>query len=203
MIDKNILTSQTIKPIRQNRLLSQYIIKYKFQLKFSLLLTTLIAIGLGLLWLESKVIIDHYVAEKMIPNDEFSANLVLLPAVLGKSVIFIIAVGFGIVLFISHFIAGPIFRIEKTLEGIRDGNLSMLVRFRKRDPFSETAEIFNQALSSLRLRLRKQYDSIELIQTKSKKLVETLRGKGCQDEAAEIEQLVSKLIETTDRIKIS
>lgn len=53
-------------------------------------------------------------------------------------------------IFISHKIAGPIYRFEKTLQAIAGGDLTMRVGLRKRDEFKHLADTMNQMVSELR-----------------------------------------------------
>lgn len=47
----------------------------------------------------------------------------------------------------SHRVAGPIFRIQKSLKGFRDGdNTQLPLKFREKDNFHELAECINQAV---------------------------------------------------------
>jgi sensor histidine kinase YesM len=51
-------------------------------------------------------------------------------------------------LFMSHRIAGPVYKLSKFLNGLRNGNLSR-VGFRKNDHFQEIAEDYNHAVESI------------------------------------------------------
>jgi methyl-accepting chemotaxis protein len=64
-----------------------------------------------------------------------------------------IAFAFLISLKLSNFVAGPIYRIEKSLIEIGKGNLDFQIQLRKRDELKSTAEILNNTLSSLREKL--------------------------------------------------
>ena len=66
--------------------------------------------------------------------------------------------------FMSHSIAGPIFRFEKTLKAIGEGNLSLHIGLRKTDEFREMAGIINDMASSLRNKINIQNQLIGQLQ---------------------------------------
>lgn len=54
----------------------------------------------------------------------------------------------------SHKIAGPISRLEKTLENFADGDVTKTVRFRYYDPLRNVANTFNNSLKNFAQMLR-------------------------------------------------
>ncbi|MCK5219053.1 HAMP domain-containing protein, partial [bacterium] len=53
-------------------------------------------------------------------------------------------------IFVSHQIAGPIYRFEKTLQAVAGGDLTMRVGLRKRDEFKHLADSMNEMVGELR-----------------------------------------------------
>lgn len=84
----------------------------------------------------------------------------LLPTILLTNLIatLLIAVStIAVTLFVSHKIAGPIYRLEKDIEVIADGDLTFRVKFRKGDQLKELSEEINamsEALSGKVLRIQ-------------------------------------------------
>ncbi|MBU1061906.1 MAG: methyl-accepting chemotaxis protein [Candidatus Omnitrophica bacterium] len=73
-----------------------------------------------------------------------TTNLTLVKNLLLSSpLIFILGLLF------SHKIAGPIFRIEKTLDDIAKGNLALRVRLRRGDELGDLADIINAMIEKL------------------------------------------------------
>ncbi|UCD55692.1 MAG: methyl-accepting chemotaxis protein [Candidatus Omnitrophota bacterium] len=87
---------------------------------------------------------------KALKNALRAVNGSLLPkiALLG----FLIFIG-GI--FISHKIAGPMYRFEQSAEAIKDGNLRVHFRIRKSDAMKKTASSLEDMAESLRLDIEK------------------------------------------------
>jgi methyl-accepting chemotaxis protein len=54
-----------------------------------------------------------------------------------------------VTLYISHKIAGPMFRFEKEIQSIAQGDLSKVISLRKEDQVKEMADSLNQMTRSL------------------------------------------------------
>lgn len=74
-----------------------------------------------------------------------SVNRSLVP-----KIIILVAVIFLAGIFISHRIAGPMYRFEKSAEAIRNGDLSVNFNIRKTDEMRETAVTLEEMVESLR-----------------------------------------------------
>src|SRR5207244_375067 len=92
----------------------------------------------------------------------------------GQLSVFALALVFALSLVFSHFIAGPIYRFEKTVEAMRDGDLTIVVRLRPRDEFKELAGLFNEMLASLRLSLQTERDVVDAVLEAHRPLVRPL-----------------------------
>ncbi len=57
-------------------------------------------------------------------------------------------------LFVSHRIAGPLFRLERSVEEITKGDLSFRITLRKKDELKELAALMNTMLDTLSGRLK-------------------------------------------------
>ena len=76
------------------------------------------------------------------------ADEVLLPAVILAELFSVVIVAF-ISLFVTHRIAGPVYRFEKVCEEVEAGRLNIKVRLREKDEFKELADSFNTMLRTL------------------------------------------------------
>lgn len=75
-------------------------------------------------------------------SDKLMGRLVLLGLV---NVIIVVLIS----LFFSHQIAGPVYKLEKTLQRIIDGDVATKFSFRKSDRFDEVAELLNDMKDGL------------------------------------------------------
>jgi methyl-accepting chemotaxis protein len=135
-----------------------YFIKKKFQLKF-------VYSFLVLLTLEASLIIGlfSYISRNTITAGY--SNSILTIEHTAKFfftqflfIVFIVGIGItlaAMVIFIllSHRIAGPLYRFEKTLNEISAGNLAKRINLRKNDQLNELQEALNSLLVSFDERL--------------------------------------------------
>jgi methyl-accepting chemotaxis protein len=76
---------------------------------------------------------------------------------------FITLAAIAVTLLVSHKIVGPLFRFEKELKNIGDGNLTTIITIRENDQIPEMADSINQMVCSLHkkvLDVQKKVDSI-------------------------------------------
>lgn len=79
-------------------------------------------------------------------------GIAILPAVIYTNLITLGVVSLIVIfvtLYISHKIAGPMFRFEKEIQIIAQGNLSSMIVLRKKDQVKEMADSLNQMTKSL------------------------------------------------------
>jgi methyl-accepting chemotaxis protein len=202
MDDQHAIIDSGVRTKRPSRLFGQYVIKNRFQFKFSLVIFTFLSVAaLTIIW-EAHYGVKVLIDANLITSADAIVELNRLNTVIVHTSILALAIVFGLSLFFSHFIAGPIYRFEKTLEEMRSGNLSIQVKLRKHDEFKEVAELFNQALAGLRARVRKEHDAMNAFVEKGRLLSEKLRKDGRVPEADQLDQLLSEIKNTPPQIII-
>jgi len=194
--------SNVIQSSKTHRLFGQYVIKHGFQFKSAAIVFAVIGASLFIIWLEGHMIVSRVLESNAISNPEVVSELSLLTEITAKTAILLSAISIGLVLFLSHFVAGPIYRFEKTLEEIRDGNLTVQVRLRDHDEFKDTADIFNQTLAGLRSKLKKDRATLDAFLEKSKELSENLKKAGHSAEAIRLDHLITEFKNTPPNVKI-
>jgi len=78
----------------------------------------------------------------------------ILPLLVLSSLASIVAAGLAtviITLFISHRIAGPIYRLEKDIAEINNGNLKVQIQLRQKDELQELAKSLNQMVKTIQI----------------------------------------------------
>jgi methyl-accepting chemotaxis protein len=132
----------------------QYFIKRKFQAVFILKFLLVLVFGAIL----SVVITLMTTGETLTSSFEGSrlviekTSLAILPSVIFTNVITTTVIGIlavVVTLLVSHKIAGPMFRFEKDLEEISQGNLKKQIHIRANDQFGSVAENLNKMVESL------------------------------------------------------
>lgn len=93
--------------------------------------------------------------------------VVLLKEIVKTSWIFIVAGGFLVVIaamFLTHRVAGPLFRFEKTLEEMKKGNFNSEIRLRSKDEAKEVAGMFNEFNTTISLQLKEVRDLVDVLE---------------------------------------
>ncbi len=88
-------------------------------------------------------------------KDALKAALLAVNKSLVPKVAFLAALIFLAGIFVSHRIAGPMFRIEKSAEAIRSGDLRVNFKIRRSDEMRSAAEALEDMIGSLREDIRK------------------------------------------------
>lgn len=69
--------------------------------------------------------------------------------VLGIIQLVFLGITFILTIFLSHRIAGPLFKLKRAIDEVRNGNLDQTIYFRKNDHFIELQDSFNEMVQSL------------------------------------------------------
>ena len=93
-------------------------------------------------------------------------SLAILPSVIVTNVITTLVVGVFVIiitLLVSHKIAGPMFRFEKDIEEISQGNLQKRIHIRNGDQFGSVARNLNVMVANLNEKLSVVHRDLERI----------------------------------------
>ncbi len=124
--------------------------QFKFILKFCLIVLAGSIISTAFLFFFAQgTLTSSFEHSRLVIRNTATA---IMPAVILTNVITLIVITFAtivVVLFISHKIAGPMFRFEKDLKDIGQGDLTKKVRLRKKDQLTNLANGLNTMTASL------------------------------------------------------
>ena len=182
-----------------------HFIKKGFQLDFSvrfLLLIIVEAILLaGLFWYLSLNTLTTSYQGAQLRIENTSSFFFPLMAYEGLIVIGVVGIiGLIGLIFISHKIAGPLYRFEESLKEIGEGNLTHKVTLRKRDQLSDLSETLNNFTSGVD---RKVLD-IKLTIHEMTKIMAEIQLNLASDESVEIariEPLFKELSKSLNHLK--
>ncbi len=136
----------------------QYYINRKFQtgfiLKFVgvLLFGAILSVGVTMLTTQA-TLTSSFEGSKLVIE---KTSLAILPSVIFTNILttlIVAVIAVVITLLISHKIAGPMFRFEKDLEEISQGNLQKNIQTRQGDQFSGVTENLNNMVGNLNRKL--------------------------------------------------
>jgi len=152
------------KPTSYRR--KQYFIQKEYQTKFILKLSALILAGtvistVLILYFSQDTLTSSYVNSRL---EVKSTSAAILPAVMltnaiTVTVIFIAAV--VVILFISHKIAGPMYRFEKEIKKIDEGDISGTISLRDKDQFEKLAQSLDGMVAGLRQKITLIQDTVD------------------------------------------
>lgn len=71
---------------------------------------------------------------------------------LGVLQLLFLAITFMLSIFLSHRIAGPLYKLRKSMEEVARGNFDLRITFRKNDHFMEMQDTFNDMIQHLSIR---------------------------------------------------
>jgi methyl-accepting chemotaxis protein len=126
-----------------------FLVKRTFQLKYASIITALFGLASFIVWWEMYQQIRGLYDRGIIADPEiFGLLLQISQIVLLKLAIALLLIWFLAIL-LSHFIAGPLYRLEKSLGILRSGDLTHRLFFRKRDQIQGMASHFNEAMDEL------------------------------------------------------
>ncbi|MBL7068601.1 MAG: methyl-accepting chemotaxis protein [Candidatus Omnitrophica bacterium] len=143
-----------------------YFIKKSFQTRFFtmfllLLVAQAVLIGTLFMRIAGDTLTTGYCGPRFVvdkTSNFFLCNYIILSAVVGITVLI---AGLLVFIFLSHRIAGPLYRFESALRGLQSGDLSSRVRLRKTDQLAELESAMNEAVDKLDGRLKELKADLE------------------------------------------
>ena len=178
MREKGIRVKVHTKMNQENRphRRKQYFIKKRFQfrfiLKFCLLLLGGVVISTALLFFLSKgTLTSSFRDSRLVIENTGSA---ILPAVIYTNLITLALISIAVIavtLFVSHKIAGPMYRFESELREVSQGNLTKHITLREEDQMTDIVDELNAMIVSL-------HDRVADIQSHVDRLAETADAQG-------------------------
>lgn len=177
-----------------------YLIKTGLQLRYmGIIISTMLLVAFGVGW------VIYHTSWGMIANtpdltlDKLSDIFDGVNTLLTKWIVVFVFVIAILSIFVSHKIAGPVYRLEETTRIIASGDLTYQIHLREGDELQDLQEAFNTMSESLRQMVSKDREVIaELIET-GKKLNETIKSDDKDPKA--LKAVSSKLQTIIDDLK--
>ena len=146
-----------------------YFIDKKFQTRFILKFSALVAMGSGITMLFLYLLSRNSTTVAFIKArvSVMTTADFLFPLLLQTVAIVTVFVGLaavGVTLFVSHKIAGPLFRFKQTFRELSLGNFSNQVKLRKDDQLAEVAVDFNEMITIVRAQVILANEALNVIQ---------------------------------------
>ncbi len=141
-----------------------YFIEKSFQAKFILKFCALVAIG-GLLTIGILYLLAMQATTVSIVNSRVvvqTAADFIMPLLIQTVIIVMIIVSLAtimVTLFVSHKIAGPLYRFKKVMQALGEGDFSSDFRIRRLDQLQDVADAFNNMIVKIRAELKALKDN--------------------------------------------
>ncbi len=91
--------------------------------------------------------------------------------------------------FVSHRIAGPLFRFRSTFKAVADGDLSVRANLRKRDYLGKESQVLNEMIASLQARIKGLEDHYTEMWAVARALQESIESGSPEDMKQNAEHL--------------
>src|SRR3989338_750049 len=132
---------------------TQYFLKGPLQKRYLIHSVLMMTIQTTIVALCLYILIFYFVSEQLaVPQtiiDTLQPVLIRVNNIVGIGLPIIFALLFAWAVVISHRFAGPMYRLEKDLEKIAQGDHTLRIRFRKKDQLDSIAEKLNKVLDKL------------------------------------------------------
>jgi len=136
-----------------------YFIEKEFQARFILKFCLLVIVGglltVGILYLLAMRATTVSIVDSRVVVQN-TANFIL-PVLIQTVIIVMVIVGLEVIavtLFVSHKIAGPLYRFKKAIQALTEGDFSSEFKIRRLDQLQDLADAFNGMINKVRAELK-------------------------------------------------
>ena len=155
------MTRHKKKAVRKN-----YFIKKSFQTKFFawfalLLIMEALAIGGLFMYISGQTLTTGYQGSQFVidkTSSFFFVSFVIMSVIVGISVG---TAGILVFIFLSHRIAGPLYRFEKAMQDLSEGNFAARVNLRRTDELAGLQNVLNGAFEKIDSQLKSVKTDLE------------------------------------------
>jgi methyl-accepting chemotaxis protein len=184
-----------------------YFIEKSFQARFIMKFCGLIGLGgiltIGLLYLWAKEATTVSIVNSKVVVTT-AANFIL-PLLIQTVIIVTILVAIAtiaITLFVSHKIAGPLYRFKKIIEAMGEGDFLSPVRIRKGDQLQDLAKIFDDMITKNRTKIKALKADLSIFKEKLGNISESEILENKRAYLSELKRISSEIDELIGHFKV-
>ncbi len=130
------------------------LIRRSFQIKHALITLALFALSAFIVWWELYESFSEMSARGLISDPQVMLIVREISSVIMIKMSVALLLVWLLSILLTHFVAGPLYRLEKGLEALRDGDFKHRIHLRKWDELESLAQLFNEAMDRLQKRDR-------------------------------------------------
>lgn len=163
-----------------------YLIKTGLQLRYmGIIISTMLLVAFGVGWIIYHTSWSRIANTPDLTLDKLSDIFDSVNTILMRWIIvFILAIAI-LSIFVSHKIAGPVYRLEETAKFIASGDLTQQIQLRHGDELQDLQEAFNLMSDSLRKMVAKDREVIDKLVMTGSRLREKIDQKKLSPESIE------------------
>lgn len=178
-----------------------YLIKTGLQLRYmGIIISTMLMVAFGVGWIIYHTSWSKIANTPDLTLDKLSEIFDSVNGILLKWIVVFVFVIAILSIFVSHKIAGPVYRLEETTRIIASGDLTYQIHLRHGDELGDLQEAFNKMSDSLRNMVAKDREIIEKLIVAGNKLKNTIDQKK-QDPTA-VEGVANDLYNIIEELRI-
>ena len=189
-----------------------YFIKKAFQVKIIMQIILLLVIGSAI-----SGFLLYFLASNELQANLSSAHMtitntwdILLPSILFTQITVVLLISMAtiyVILYLSHKIAGPLYKFEKVAEEIGEGNFSVHIGLRDKDELVPLQNAFQKMIDNLKDKIIKFDKGLEEFKAIENNLQNAVNGSKLSDEdkqalIAELQDFSSTYAENVKRFKL-
>lgn len=163
-----------------------YLIKTGLQLRYmGIIISTMLLVAFGVGWTIYHTSWSRIANTEDLTIDKLAGIFDTVNGILMRWIVVFILVIAILSIFVSHKIAGPVFRLEETSRAIASGDLTCQIQLRHGDELQDLQEAFNKMSDSLRNMVAKDREVIDKLVNTGNRLRETIDQKKFSPESIE------------------
>ena len=178
-----------------------YLIKTGLQLRYmGIIISTMLLVAFGVGWIIYHTSWSRIANTPDLTLDKLSDIFDTVNSLLMRwIVVFILGIAI-LSVFVSHKIAGPVFRLEETSKMIASGDLTQQITLRQGDELKDLQEAFNQMSDSLRKMVAKDREVIDKLVVTGNMLRDKIDKKNLSSES--IEEITKELYVVIEELRL-
>lgn len=178
-----------------------YLIKTGLQLRYmGIIISTMLLVAFGVGWTIYHTSWSRIANTQDLTIDKLAEIFDNVNGILTRWIVVFVFVIAILSIFVSHKIAGPVYRLEETTRIIASGDLTCQIHLRHGDELQDLQEAFNQMSDALRKMVAKDREVIEKLVATGNRLKETIDQKKLDPET--LEQVNRELHAVTEELRL-
>ncbi len=178
-----------------------YLIKTGLQLRYmGIIISTMLMVAFGVGWIIYHTSWSKIADTPDLTLDKLSGIFDTVNSILLRWIVVFLLVIAILSIFVSHKIAGPVYRLEETTRIIASGDLTHQVHLRHGDELQDLQEAFNMMSDSLRKMVAKDREIIERLITAGNQLQNTIKSN--KQDPKDIEKVSKALYEVIEELRL-